>query len=163
MWKIHVEFNCSRTHFCTENCANRNKHNSDISIVWHYYNWLIILSNKIVSYKLLITHLASWGWLVCLSWHSLIFASRSDIFVRTHSTVKLSIVNWLAKSLPLVSSTSVLSKLNLTCSVGNDLKYTNKILQHKYTNSILFESYYLDNINIHLDNISNYSLSPSSL
>lgn len=61
----------------------------------------------------------------CFSWHSFTEFSSSLIRCRSHSTVRLSTVNWFGCSLPTLSSIGLSSKRNMT---GRDLYFSVKSL-----------------------------------
>lgn len=62
---------------------------------------------------------------ICFSWQSFTECSSSTIRCRSHSTVRLSTVNWFGCSLPTLSSIGLSSKRNIT---GSDLYFSVKSL-----------------------------------
>lgn len=62
---------------------------------------------------------------ICFSWQSFTECSSSTIRCRSHSTVRLSTVNWFGCSLPTLSSIGLSSNRNIT---GSDLYFSVKSL-----------------------------------
>lgn len=85
---------------------------------------------------------------VLFSWFSFILDSNSVSLFLSHSTVKLSTVNWLGKSFPADSSTKLSSKTNFTGSVGVVLKITKMLVLPHERGQMIFLIDFFKNENL---------------